>query len=127
MKHTVIIAKAGPSRIKIGSTSFRGGTCWESSKSAGAFPKKYSPNALALKDAIEIGAIALREKCLRMASCAKSIPARGALKPAAIAAATPHPINISGLILSLKKFLMNRPMVDPKCTRAHIDPPTRHR
>ena len=73
IKHTVIIAKAGPRRIKIGSTSFRGGTCWESSKSAGAFPKKYSPNALALKDAIDIGAMALREKCLRMASCAKSI------------------------------------------------------
>ena len=116
MKHTVIIAKAGPRRIRIGSTSFRGGTCWDSSKSAGEFPKKYSPNALALNDEIDIGAMALREKCLRMASCAKSIPASGALKPAAIAAATPQPINMSGLILRLKKFLMNRPIVDPKCT-----------
>ena len=116
MKHTVIIAKAGPRSIKIGSISLRGGTCWESSKSAGEFPKKYSPIALALKDAMDIGAMALREKCRRMASCAKSIPASGALKPAAIAAATPHPINMSGLILSLKKFLMNRPIVDPKCT-----------
>ena len=53
-------------------------------------------------------------------------PAKGALNPAEIAAATPHPIKISGFILNLKYFLMNRPIVEPKWTRGPYcptDPP----
>ena len=61
--------------------------------------------------------MALKEKCLNMASCAKIIPPIGELKPAEIAAATPHPINISfdksPFILLLIKF----PIVPPRCTK----------
>jgi hypothetical protein len=80
-------------------------------------PKKYSSKALALMEAIKMGAIALREKCLRIASWAKMTPARGALKPAEIAAATPQPIKMSGVIFRLKYFLINKPMVEPNWTR----------
>ena len=43
----------------------------------------------------ENAAMALVEKCRRIASWAKMMPAMGALKPAEIAAATPQPIKIS--------------------------------
>ena len=64
-----------------------------------------------------IGAIALKEKWRNMASCAKIFPPIGELNPAEIAAATPHPINVSldinpGIAL-FKMF----PIVPPRCTK----------
>ena len=61
-----------------------------------------------------IGAIALKEKCLNIASCANIIPPIGELKPAEMAAATPQPIKISldkrpGTCLFIKL-----PIVPPK-------------
>ena len=52
---------------------------------------------------IAIGVSALNEKCRNTASCAKTIPAMGAWNPAAIAAATPQPINTSVPIALLPK------------------------
>ena len=114
IKITAIIAKSGPSIIKTGRISLSGGIFCERSNMFWVAPKKYSSKALALIEAMNMGAMARREKCLKIASCAKITPARGALKPAEIAAATPHPIKISGLIRKLKYFFINRPIVDPK-------------
>ena len=55
---------------------------------------------------IATGATARKEKCLKIVSQAKIVPAIGALKPAAIAPATPHPINTSVLIFPLVNVLM---------------------
>ena len=64
-----------------------------------------------------MGAIALKEKCLKIASWAKIIPPIGELKPAEMAAATPQPMNTSfdnrPFILLLIKF----PIVPPRCTK----------
>ena len=56
------------------------------------------------------------EKCRRIASCAKTIPAIGALKPAAMAPATPQPMNIS--VLSTPPVVCRKklPIVAPKWT-----------
>ena len=51
-----------------------------------------------------MGATALKEKCLRTASWAKITPANGALKPAEMAAATPHPRKTSPEILASPTF-----------------------
>ena len=64
-----------------------------------------------------IGAIALKEKCLKIASCANIIPAIGALKPAEIAAATPQPIKISFDNSPLIFLLIKFPIVPPRCTK----------
>ena len=50
-----------------------------------------NPTTLAETEATVMGAMALIEKCLRIASWAKTTPAMGALKPAEMAAATPQP------------------------------------
>ena len=83
------------------STGFPGYT-GQVDKSAGTIAEMLGPygynnfavgkwHMMRMTDATAIGAIALKEKCLRTASCAKTTPAMGALKPAEIAAATPHP------------------------------------
>ena len=64
-----------------------------------------------------IGAIALKEKCLNIASCANIIPPIGALKPAEMAAATPQPINISFDKSPLIFLLIKFPIVPPRCTK----------
>ena len=51
------------------------------------------------------GAIARNEKCRKIVSHANIVPAIGALNPAAMAPATPHPINTSALILPLVSVL----------------------
>ena len=81
-----------------------------------AEPKKASLNHTDDTLAIAIGAIARMEKCRRTASCAKTIPAIGALKPAAIAPATPQPMNIS--VLSTPPVVCRKklPIVAPKWT-----------
>ena len=76
--------------------------------------KIFSVTALAVKLAIAIGARALIEKCLRIASCAKIIPARGAPKPAEIAPATPHPRKTSIERRSRVNFFNVVPIVPPK-------------
>ena len=58
-------------------------------------PNRRSLNQTALTDASAIGTIDRMEKCLRIASWAKITPAIGALNPAAIAPATPQPMNTS--------------------------------
>ena len=73
---------------------------------------------LAETDASEIAVNARIEKCLKITSWAKIIPAIGELKPAEIAAATPAPIIISWGMLGIKVLLLkNAPKVPPKCTR----------
>ena len=62
------------------------------------------PTVDAVIEDIAIAPPALKEKCLKIASCAKTKPAIGALKPADIAAATPQPINIPGGSLLDVKF-----------------------
>ena len=64
--------------------------------------------------ATAIGATALSEKCLKIASCAKITPAIGAPNPAEIAPATPHPIKMSRFIEPPPNFLMALPIVAPK-------------
>ena len=61
----------------------------------GSPPKMAVANQAEVTLEMAIGVRALNEKCRSMASCAKMIPAIGAWKPAAIAAATPQPINTS--------------------------------
>ena len=69
-----------------------------------------------------IGAIALNEKCRNMASCAKIIPPIGELNPAEIAAATPHPMNVSFVSKSGNRLFIILPIVPPKCTRGPYCP-----
>ena len=71
---------------------------------------------IAVPDANAIGANALNEKWRNIASWAKIMPVKGALKPADIAAATPPPRTISVLIRSLRIALSHEPSVAPKCT-----------
>ena len=75
------------------------------------------PTVDAVIEDITIAPPALKEKCLKIASCAKTKPAIGALKPADIAAATPQPINIPGGSLFDVKLSKNVATVAPKCTR----------
>ena len=75
------------------------------------------PTVEAVIEDIAIAPPALKEKCLKIASCAKTKPAIGALKPADIAAATPQPINIPGGSLFEVKLSKNVAIVAPKCTR----------
>ena len=72
------------------------------------------PIVEAVIEEIAIAPPALREKCLRTASCAKTSPAIGALKPAEIAAATPHPIKMPGGNLFEVKFSKKVATVAPK-------------
>jgi hypothetical protein len=65
------------------------------SANSGSLPKIAVENQTDVMLEIAIGVSALKEKCRNTASCAKTIPAIGAWNPAAIAAATPHPINTS--------------------------------
>ena len=70
---------------------------------------------------IAIGAMALKKKCLNIASCANIIPPIGELKPAEIAAATPHPK--MSFDNSLGTFLFMRfPIVPPRCTNGPYCP-----
>ena len=73
------------------------------------------PTVDAVIEDIAIAPPALKEKCLKIASCAKTKPAIGALKPADIAA-TPQPINILSGLLDVK-FSKNVATVAPKCTK----------
>ena len=75
------------------------------------------PTVDAVIEDIAIAPPALKEKCLKIASCAKTKPAIGALKPADIAAATPQPIKIPGGSLFDVKLSKNVATVAPKCTR----------
>ena len=61
-----------------------------------------------------MGAIALNEKCLRIASCANMMPPIGELKPAEIAAATPQPINTSLVSIVCVYLLISDPIVPPR-------------
>ena len=61
-----------------------------------------------------MGAIALKEKCLNIASCAKIIPPIGELNPAEIAAATPQPIKVSLESQPGVNLFIKLPMVPPK-------------
>ena len=115
MNSTATMPKTGPA------TRAEGNICviskpLESIENSGSTSKILSVNQTALMLAIAIGAMALMEKCLRMASCAKISPAMGALKPAAIAPATPHPMNTS--VVSTPPVICRRklPIVAPKCT-----------
>ncbi len=63
-----------------------------------------------------IGAMALNEKCLRIASWAKIMPPMGELNPAEMAAATPHPMNVSFVKRLDERKLIRLPIVPPKCT-----------
>ena len=115
MNRTAIMPKTGPA------TSADGSICvmsklLESNVKSGATSKSLSLNQTALMLAIAMGAMALMEKCLRMASCAKTKPAMGALKPAAMAPATPHPINTSVVRTPPVICLRKLPIVAPKCT-----------
>ena len=74
------------------------------------------PIVEAVIEEIAIAPPALREKCLRTASWAKTSPAIGALKPADIAAATPHPIKMPGGNLFEVKFSKKVATVAPKWT-----------
>ena len=67
-------------------------------------PKNLSATAAAVKLEIAIGVTAFIEKCLNRASWAKIKPAIGALKPAEIAAAAPHPIKTSVLKIFFVKI-----------------------
>ena len=109
-------------RPKIGPATSAGGSIWprlmltpDRSK-IWAEPKKASLNHTDDTLAMAIGAIARIEKCLRTASCAKTIPAIGALNPAAMAPATPQPINMSVLSAPPVVCLRKLPIVAPKCT-----------
>ena len=61
-----------------------------------------------------MGAIALKEKCLRIASCAKIIPPIGELNPAEIAAATPQPIKTSLVSVFWVYLFISEPIVPPR-------------
>jgi hypothetical protein len=65
-------------------------------------------------EAIAIGAKALKAKCLKIASCAKIIPANGAPKPADIAAAIPAPMKTSVEKFSEIFVFNHEPMVAPR-------------
>ena len=73
-------AKTGPSTINIGRISLSGGAACERSNMLCVAPKKYSSKALALMDAMNMGAIARSEKCRKIASCAKITPAKRSVK-----------------------------------------------
>ncbi len=74
------------------------------------------PTVDAVIEDIAIAPPALNEKCLSIASWAKTNPAIGALNPAEIAAATPHPIKIPGGSLLEVKFSKKVATVAPKWT-----------
>ena len=63
-------------------------------------PKKILLIPAAVILVIATGATARKEKCLKIVSHAKIVPAIGALNPAAIAPATPQPMNTSVPIIS---------------------------
>ena len=63
-----------------------------------------------------MGAIALKEKCLNIASWANIIPPIGELKPAEMAAATPQPMKISFDKRAGTCLFIKLPIVPPKCT-----------
>ena len=93
------------------------------SKSFGAFSITFKPPAPekrpvpivdAVMEAIAIAPPALREKRRKIASCANTKPAIGALNPAEIAAATPQPIKIPGGSLLEVKFSSALAIVAPK-------------
>ena len=71
---------------------------------------------IAVLDVNATGANTLNEKWRSIASWAKIIPVKGALKPVDIAAATPPPRTISVLIRNLRIALSHEPSVAPKCT-----------
>jgi hypothetical protein len=83
MKVIEVIATMGLATIKMGIRVAKSGGGAEIAYGV-VFLKKAWLNAAADTDAIEIGAIALTDKCLRTASWAKTMPARGAPKPAEV-------------------------------------------
>ena len=84
--------------------------------------KIFSVTALDVKLVIAIGANALIEKCLRIASCAKIMPANGAPNPAEIAPATPQPRKTSIESNSRVNFFKVVPIVAPKWTNGPYKP-----
>jgi hypothetical protein len=68
MKTIAINEKIGPSMRKIGIISPRAGTVCERLNMLSVAPKRDWLKALALIDAMKIGAMARKEKCLRIAS-----------------------------------------------------------
>ena len=76
--------------------------------------KKPLPIVDAVIEEIAMAPPALKEKCLRIASCANTKPAIGALNPAEIAAATPQPIKIPGGKRSEVNFSIMLAIVAPK-------------
>ena len=116
IKTIATIAAIGPINVKLGNTSLiSNGIC---SKSNEGLIKLISEAAkLAAIDEIAKAVTAFIEKCLNTVSWAKIIPAKGAPKPAEIAAATPQPIIMSWGILGTKdNLLKNAETVAPKCT-----------
>ena len=79
--------------------------------------KKYEFVAAAQIEETDIGATAETEKRLSSASCAKIIPAMGALNPEEIAAATPQAIKTSCLTKLRENFVIIVEIVAPKWTR----------
>ena len=106
---------AGAIKIKAGKISAKGGI-GASIKKLALLGNQALSRALAEMAAIEMGATARIEKCRKTASWANTMPARGALKPAEMAAATPQPKNISWDIFDASKRFNQMPMVPPKCT-----------
>ena len=115
MKTTATRPKTGPSTSAAGSTIPRSSAMLAKS-SNGAAPKICCENHDELMLATAIGAMARIEKCRNMASCANTTPAIGALKPAAIAPATPHPMNTSVVSMPPVSARNALPMVAPKWT-----------
>ena len=112
---SAINPKKIPPKIAIGMKLIRSISITSVTKTCSP-PKNLSATAAAVKLEIAIGVTALIEKCLSRASWAKIKPAIGALKPAEIAAAVPHPIKTSVLKIFFVKSLILVPNVAPKCT-----------
>ena len=94
MNATATSPNTGPAIIAAGSTLIRS-SCVVERSNKGAEPKNLSENQDEEMLATAIGAMARSEKWRRTASWANTTPAIGALKPAAIAPATPQPMKTS--------------------------------
>ena len=115
MKITATTPKIGPINSAIGRSDAMSAVT-PSMVNRRELPNIWSLNQAALTLATAIGAMARIEKWRRIASCANTIPAMGALNPAAIAPATPQPMKTS--VVSAPPVTCRRklPIVAPKCT-----------
>ena len=115
IKPTASTPKKGPSRSAMGKRVDKSPSNPPISKRV-VPPQNNSVTPAATQEAMAIGAMAFREKCRIIASWANMTPAIGALKPAEIAAATPHPMKISVEIPLLENRFSALPITAPKCT-----------